>query len=920
MKKALKITLLVFVLLFGIILALPFMFKGKIIEMVKKEANANLNATVDFGEFDLSILRSFPDFSFYIKDVTVVNKAPFEGITLAKIGNFETTVDIMSVIKGDQINVKSFGISDAYFHVIVNDSGIANYDIAIAKDTSSAIEPEADADTSATEFKMGLKKYYFKNINLVYDDKPGKLFTEVKNLTHEGSGDFTMDNFILETVTNIDEITFQSEGVKYLKKATFYSKFDIEIDMPNSKYSFSENVIQLNKLVLVFDGSVAMPTDDIEMDLTFSAPRTEFSSVLSLVPAVYMKDFESIETKGNFLFKGMAKGIYNDNILPAFDIVLKVNDGYFKYPDLPKAAENILVDLQINNPGGSDDNTIINLKKFHVDLATNPIDMEMYIATPVSDPQIKGSIKSQMNLVTLKDVIPQEPGINYTGSITADLDINGRLSSIENEKYEEFEFKGNLIVLDMLIEDTSLTYPIDLKKMYMSFNPKFVTLNSLEMNLGKTDMNMDGRLDNLLAYYFKDEVLSGTLNFKSNLMDLDELMGEEESTEGSSTTTEPSAETEAAEAEEWVAEVPANIDFTMNASIGKMLYDNMTITNMKGGIVIRDSRVSMNNLFMNMLDGSLVMNGFYDAKDLKKPTVDFNMDINKFDVKQTFNTFNTVQKMAPVGESASGKFSTKIAFTALLDTKMEPITETMAGGGRLSTHNVVISGSKTINKVCDAIKNDKYRNMELNNVDISFTFSEGKIVVDPFVIKSGNSTATVSGWNSFDQTMEYIAKLDVPMSEFGALGDQALGMLSGQLGALGANVKKPERIKFNVIIDGPVDNPNVKPQFEGAGGGVKDDLKNKAMDELNKQKDELERKAREEADRLKKEAEDKARAEGEKLKKEAEDKAKAEADRLKKEAEDKAKAEAEKAKKQAEEEAKKKAEQELKNKLDKFKK
>ena len=39
-------------------------FKDKLVQAVKDNVNATLNAKVDFGDFDLSLFRSFPDFSF----------------------------------------------------------------------------------------------------------------------------------------------------------------------------------------------------------------------------------------------------------------------------------------------------------------------------------------------------------------------------------------------------------------------------------------------------------------------------------------------------------------------------------------------------------------------------------------------------------------------------------------------------------------------------------------------------------------------------------------------------------------------------------------------------------------------------------------------------------------------------------------
>jgi hypothetical protein len=40
---------------------IPILFKDKIEAAVKKEVNKNINAVVDWGEWDITILKSFPD-------------------------------------------------------------------------------------------------------------------------------------------------------------------------------------------------------------------------------------------------------------------------------------------------------------------------------------------------------------------------------------------------------------------------------------------------------------------------------------------------------------------------------------------------------------------------------------------------------------------------------------------------------------------------------------------------------------------------------------------------------------------------------------------------------------------------------------------------------------------------------------------
>ncbi len=93
---------ILFLLLIAAAILIPLLFKDKIEKAVKEQVNANLNATVDWGDWDLTIISSFPNAGFEVKNVKVCNVAPFEGICLADIGELKATVGLMSLF-GDKI-------------------------------------------------------------------------------------------------------------------------------------------------------------------------------------------------------------------------------------------------------------------------------------------------------------------------------------------------------------------------------------------------------------------------------------------------------------------------------------------------------------------------------------------------------------------------------------------------------------------------------------------------------------------------------------------------------------------------------------------------------------------------------------------------------------------------------------------------
>ena len=76
--------------------------------------------------------------------------------------------------------------------------------------------------------------------------------------------------------------------------------------MANEKYTFKENSIGINDLILGIDGWVDLQGDDVDMDLKFNTNEPTFKSLLSLLPGIYLEDFKDIETKGSLILNGMA--------------------------------------------------------------------------------------------------------------------------------------------------------------------------------------------------------------------------------------------------------------------------------------------------------------------------------------------------------------------------------------------------------------------------------------------------------------------------------------------------------------------------------------------------------------------------------------------------------------------------------------
>jgi hypothetical protein len=263
----------------------------------------------------------------------------------------------MSVIKGDQIKVIRILLDEPVINALVNKEGKANWDITKPDTDTTAAAP----DTAETKFNIALKKLEIKHARIVYDDKPGNMSAVLTDFNHVLTGDFSQDNFLMNILMDCKEFTYTMDGIPYLNKINMTVKADIDADMKGMKFMFKENQIELNALAFGIDGWVAMPSNDIDMDIKYLAKASDFKNFLSLIPAIYAKDFESIKTSGKLAFDGFAKGTYNDHSLPAFAFNLLIENASFQYPELPAPVNNIQVKFSATNPDGNIDHTRIDL-------------------------------------------------------------------------------------------------------------------------------------------------------------------------------------------------------------------------------------------------------------------------------------------------------------------------------------------------------------------------------------------------------------------------------------------------------------------------------------------------------------------------------------------------------------------------------
>ncbi|OGX89328.1 AsmA family protein [Hymenobacter coccineus] len=426
MRKILIGLGIVVVLLLAAVVAAPFLFKDKLRALADKQIAQRVRAKVQYDPngIDVSVLHSFPDLTLDIKNLRVIGLDSFSRDTLAYLPNLRVGLDIMTVIKGQEIKINTVELDRPDISLRVLKSGRTNWDVMIS-DSAAAAKGQ---DTS--QVRLAIKGWQVNDGHLRYEDLTLPFRMEARQVNHTGSGDFASNVFDMTSKTTAGGLDMAYGGVAYVTNKKLDADVAMQMDLNKSLYTFKENQVKLNDFPFSFAGAIGLPNaTDITYDVTFKALQTDFKNILSLVPGVFNAQFKDVAASGQVAFDGYYKGTQNALRMPGYGVNLTVTNGRFKYPSLPQEAKNINVKMVVDNPSGFTNNVKVNISQFHLDLGPNPVDGNVAI-DGLEPMKVDGRVKANVNLAEALKVYPV-PGLSMRGQFFVDATGKGTYSKTQ---------------------------------------------------------------------------------------------------------------------------------------------------------------------------------------------------------------------------------------------------------------------------------------------------------------------------------------------------------------------------------------------------------------------------------------------------------------------------------------------------------
>ena len=810
LKTILKVIGALIIIFLIALFTAPYFFKDQIKAKIVQAINEKVDANVAFADADLSLIKNFPNATVSLDSLVIINKAPFAGDTLVSLGELNLKMSIKELFKGENEEIKIDGISskDGLINIIFNKDGIGNYDIALKDETSKD-------NGKSKPLKLNIQNYQIENFRFKYFDEASKIKMVIDSLNHEGTGDFAASKLDLVTKSTA-KVSLDLGKVNYMKNVALTLDAVLGIDLEKSKYTFKENKALINQLPLEFDGFIQLVEAGQEYDLKFKTPTSSFKNFLGVIPSAYAASLDNIKTTGDFTVFGFAKGLYSDKTVPKFNIDITSKNASFKYPDLPKTVQNITIDTKIINETGILNDTYVNLDQLSFQIDQDVFNAKAKITNITENAIVDAALKGTINLANLTKAYPIKLAKPLSGILKADVTTKFDMASVEKSEYQKINNAGTMSLSGFNYADEN-GKTMKISTALVQFNPSQVNLKQFDATTGKSDISVTGILENFYGFIFRNQELKGNFFMNSKQLAVDDFMtaGEDRKADGK----KPDA-----------MKIPAFLNCSLTAKANTVLYDNLTLRDVSGKLIVKDEKVTLENVKTSIFGGTIGVNGAVSTKG-KVPVFDMNLSLNQVDIAQSFTQLDLLKKIAPIAGIVNGKLNSTIKLNGNLTESMSPDLKTLTGDllGQLLSTTVNSSNSTLLTALASNIKFIDVSKINLNDIKAAITFKDGKVNVRPFDIKYKDIKATIGGTHGFDQSMNYSLKFDVPAKYLGSEANELIAKLSP------ADAVKLESIPVSAVLTGNFSNPKIATDIKTAVTNLTNQLIQQQKERLVKQ-------------------------------------------------------------------------------------
>lgn len=763
---------------FGILLSLVllvtfllYVFKDDIIDFAISEINKTLKVEVHVDEIDISFWSTFPNLSLDFNEVFIQDAFTYASKkdTLLYTEQVRLKFNPMD-IWNEKYDVQKIDIKPGVLNLKVDKKGDVNY----------AIFKESDSKEK-TNFNLTLKSIHASGMRFSYSNKVNENSYKTKVQDIRLVGNFTQDNFDLQTKAQFYIQRIQNGLVPFIINQQASTNVSIHINQLTETFTINRGKLLLSGIPFDFDVKV----DTNEFKLKIEAEKIPLAELANKLAVKEVKTVSKLKGSGTGTFHLSVQNELRKDSYPKIDCKFSIDNGRLTEPTKGLTLRNIDLKGSYSTLNGKDKEELT-IRNVSFQTISGPFSGNLDIRR-FSKPSYRGSAKGSLDLEVIHALFKLPKIEELSGRVK--VNTNFHLETVFEKEQAVIEIAdGNGTAL---MDNVDFRLENDSRKFYdmvgnLILNRSDAVLEGLKVRLGESDLELNGSF-NFIDQFLQDrhtlDVSVIAESKKINLKDFtNSIAGDPKKTSTN---------------REWM--LPTMINGNVKLNVDAIHMDHHTFSQINGEMTVGNRSVSIQKL--HGITANATVRGTLAIVESSPEYFQLATSLSSKDIyfKPIFREWNNFDQQVIKEDNISGRAEAILDLQApfdlsygILKDEIEAQIQLKIIGGQLknvSTFTALTKDLKTTKtkmilkaREIDALQ-DKLNDIQFETLENTIFIKKSIITIPKMEIKTNALSITVDGKHQFNNDIDYKfafrfreLKLQKDESEFGIVEDDGTGI------------------------------------------------------------------------------------------------------------------------------------------------
>ena len=545
-------------------------------------------------------------------------------------------------------------------------------------------------------------------------------------------------------------------------------------------------------------GSVNSPLDERRRNLNITG---ELNIDLSTLSDFYPIDEDTLTLRGKldsrFVLRGKITPLDLQNVLQNSSV--RLTNGYIAHYTVGEPIRDV-------NFTGSVSGKQIQITQASFKTGGNTLSVKGNVQNYLSEnPVFNLNMNGKAVLSDIENYYSLQPWIE-TLSGSASLNLTARGPAGDPLK---ISLNGSLGLSDVNARGGELPLPVSNLNSSLSITPNALKLNNMSMKFGSSDIQLSGEMKSYLGL-MKERVsgnqvpsIQGT--YKSNLLNLDEMIDWNEETDPNATIP---------------IELPT-LNAQVTAEISQLRVMGILIEKVSGKGAMNPVKIQLSDAKATLFDGTASGDLVWDVPQPTQTKFNFEGSLNGISAPSFFRETSFLGE-SNIHRYLEGALNADISYSSALEPTLSPRVSTIKSEGTFGVENARIKGHPVQMEIARLLKVKELENMALDDWTSRFTIQNQILTLTNLNLTSKDIGLEINGTQHLvNDKIDYKASIALPGRFKKGIGN----VLSQQ--AANALEQEDGTLAIPLVITGTSENPKVRPDEEAIKQIVEDYLKEK---------------------------------------------------------------------------------------------